>query len=91
MLSFTRGLARTTLRTGACCTSLNVVHDVWQVPFSSRCGLTSTDRVGLRRCKKIGVDVQVVWRVRSGTLVLVESLTMLRTVVNKSFWPSEAH
>ena len=76
VLSFTRGLARTPLRTGACCTSLNVVHAVRQVPFSS---------------KKIGVHVQVVWRVRSGTLVLVESLTMLRTVVNESFWPSEAH
>ena len=84
VLSFTRGLARTPLRTGACCTSLNVVHDVRQVPFSSRCALTSADRVGLRRCKKIGVDVQVVGRVRSGTLVLVESLTMLRTVVTRA-------
>ena len=63
VLTFKCGLARTLLRTGVCCTSLDVVH--------GRSG--------------------GVWRVHSGTLVLVESLTMLRTVVGKSFWPSEAH
>ena len=31
----------------------------WQVLFSSRCALTSTGRVNLRRCKKISVDDQV--------------------------------
>ena len=57
VLTFKCGLPRTLLRTGACCTSLIVVHGCWQVLFSSRCALTSAGRVGLRRFKKIGDQV----------------------------------
>ena len=62
---------RGNLNTSLLCASSQVTKDLcvdvqmwsgahcWQVLFSSRCALTSTGRVGLRRCKKIGVDDQV--------------------------------